>query len=203
MFIPERVILMSTVIHLSWEYPPWSVGDLSRRLKFLLPALNDLVPLAFVVRADKDELIKMDGINVHKVGMSIMTFPNFIAYSHALNIELARGGANAIHNDPKIKLIHTHDWISSIAGVYLAAYFRLPLIISVYSTELTRARPPLNAVSKGIYDLERYCFQKAVALIVESAEMKSHLAELYKLTDKATVCADPALIQELYRRWLV
>lgn len=193
---------MSTVLHLSWEYPPWVVGDLSRRLKAILPPLDALVPLTLVVRADRDETVQMDGMRIHKVGTSVRASPNFIAFSQALNIELTRGGSDAIHGDPGIRLIHTHDWISSIAGAYLSSHFRLPLIASVYSTELTRARSPYSVVSRGIFDLERYCFQKAAALVVETEGMKSHLSEQYKPAGKVEVCGTPEKIHALYGEWL-
>jgi glycogen(starch) synthase len=193
---------MSDVLHLSWEYPPWAVGDLSRRLRGILPQLSALLPCALVVRADRDETVQMDGMTVYKVGTSVRASPNFISYSQALNVELTRRGSDALHSDPGIALIHTHDWISSIAGVYLASNFKLPLITSVYSTEETRARPPLNVLNRGIHDLERYCFQKAQALIVETEEMKNHLAEQYKLPLVAEVCVTPEQIHGVYRRWL-
>lgn len=192
---------MSTVLHLSWEYPPWIVGDLSNRLMAILPALNSLAPITLVVRAERDEAVEIDGMRVRKVGTSIRTFPNFIAHAHALNIDLTRGGSDAIHNDPEISLIHTHDWVSSIAGVYLASSFGLPLITSVYSTEVTRARPPLSVVGRGIYDLERHCFQRADALVVVDEGMRNHLAEHYRLgPERVEVCPTPDLINALYRR---
>jgi hypothetical protein len=193
---------MSNVIHLSWEYPPWTVGDLSRRLKDLLPALNSLVSISLVVRADRDGMTQIDGMKVYKVGTSVRTSPNYIAYAQVLNIELTRGGSDAIHSDPGIAIVHAHDWISSIAGTYLASHFRMPLIISIYSTEAMRSRPPLNVVNRGIYDLERYCFQEAEALIVENEGMKSHLAEQYKLPGRVEVCSSPEQVHGIYRRWL-
>lgn len=193
---------MSEVLHLSWEFPPWAVGELSMRLRDLLPRLNALVPLALVVRADRDEVVRMEGMSVYKVGESVRASPNFIAYSQTLNVELARGGSDALHSDPGIALIHSHDWVSSIAGVYLATNFKLPLVISVYSTEIMRARPPLNVLNRGIHDLERYCFQKAQALIVENPEMRRHLSEQYKPPFAADVCTTPEEVLRVYRRWL-
>ncbi len=193
---------MSDVLHLSWEYPPWAVGDLSRRLKGILPGLSSLCPLALVVRGDRDETLQMDGMSVYKAGIAVRASPNFIAFSQTLNVELARRGSDALHSEPGIALIHTHDWISSIAGVYLATNFKLPLIISVYSTEETRARPPLGVLNKGIHDLERYCFQRAQALIVETEEMKRHLGGQYRPPVGAEVCLTPEEIFGVYRRWL-
>ncbi len=193
---------MSAVLHVSWEYPPWAVGDLSRRLKGLLPQLNQLVPLSLVVRADRDEKVLVDGIEVWKVGTSVRAAPNFIAYSHAMNIELARGGSDALHGAPSVKIIHGHDWISSIAGVYLSAGFGLPLIISAYSTEATRARPPFSVVSRGIYDLERYCFHKAETLVVENEWMRNHIIEQYKPPGGIEVCGTAGDVLAAYGRWL-
>jgi hypothetical protein len=193
---------MSDVLHLSWEYPPWAVGGLSRRLKSMLPQLGTLCPSALVVKADRDDTVQMDGMTVYKTGTSVKASPNFIAYAQALNVELARRGSDALHSDAGIALIHAHDWISSIAGIYLASNFKLPLVISVYSTEELRARPPLTSLNRGIHDLERFCFQKAQALIVETEVMKNHLIKQYKLPIIPEVCDSPEEIRHVYRRWL-
>jgi hypothetical protein len=170
---------MKPFIHITWEYSPYVVGALSQELRRILPPLAKTIPLVLVVKGDVDGVSVIDGIKTYKVGQSVRTSPHVLIYSHVLNIDLVRGASIAIYDAGGASLLHTHDWLSSLAGVYLSSHFDIPLVISVYSTEITRAQAITSLLSMGIYDVERHCFQRAEALMVASEEMKHHLTKDY------------------------
>ncbi|MDI9644801.1 MAG: glycosyltransferase [Candidatus Verstraetearchaeota archaeon] len=191
---------MKPVLHLTWEYPPWRVGGLSDELKRTLPELASRVQTLLVVRGDKDETSEIDGMRLYKVSSSTRSCPHVLAYIHALNIDLVRGASAAIHDSRKVPIVHAHDWVSGLAGVYLKDIFRAPLLISVYSTELTRSKLLGSLLSMGIYDVERHCFDKADRLIVKEPGMREHLERQFGITPAKILEAGTAdRLLEVYR----
>jgi hypothetical protein len=194
---------MKTVLHLTWEYPPWAVGDLSSYLKQRLPSIAKKMPLALVVRGNYDRVSEIDGMRLYETGMSIKTAPNILAFAHSMNVDLLRRACQAINEIDSISAIHTHDWISSIAGVNLSRCFDMPLIISVYTTETTRTRAINSILSMGIFDIEKYCFKKARMLIIRSPDIKKTLCTSYGINEGNILEADDdASIIRLYQRVL-
>jgi len=195
---------MKPVIHITWEYSPYVVGALSQELRRILPPLAKTIPLVLVVKGDADGVSVIDGIKTYKVGQSVRTSPHILIYSHVLNLDLVRGASTAVYDAGGASLLHSHDWLSSLAGVYLASHFGVPLVISVYSTEITRAHAITSLLSMGIYDIERHCFQRAEALVVASEEMKRHLTKDYGVdAGKVSVLKGThADLLGLYRRWV-
>lgn len=195
---------MKPILHITWEYSPYVVGDLSQELGRILPPLAREIPLLLVVKGDIDGVSVVDGIRTYKVGQSVLTSPHVLIYSHVLNMDLVRGACNAVYELGGVSLFHSHDWLSSLAGVYLASGFRVPLVISVYSTEITRAHAISSLLNMGIYDIERHCFHRADALLVSNEDMKRHLTEHYGVdAEKISVLKDtPRDLLEFYRRWV-
>lgn len=168
---------MRAVMHISWEYPPWVVGGLSQELKALLPEIAKKVRTTLVVRGDRDEVSEVDGVRTFKSASSIRSSPHILAYIHALNIDLVRAASAALHEEGDVPIVHTHDWVSGLAGVYLKSCFGAPLVTSVYTTELTRSKALGSLLSMGIFDIERHCFNRADLVVVKSLEMREHLKE--------------------------
>ncbi|MBM5805119.1 MAG: glycosyltransferase family 4 protein [Candidatus Verstraetearchaeota archaeon] len=194
---------MRSILHITWEYPPWVVGELSQRLKQILPSIARQIPSVLVVRGGHDRSSKMDDMILYEVGPSTRTSPHVLAYAHALNLDLVRGGCRAIHEQNGISLIHTHDWISSMAGMYLSSCFKIPFVISVYTTEIMRAGALTSLLSMGIYDVERYCFHRANVLSVQTEEMRRHLVRDYGVEAQKILVSkgEPRDLLELYSRW--
>lgn len=191
------------VLNLSWEYPPWVVGELSYRLKAVLPTIAKRIPLALVVRGDYDSVSEIDGMKLYVVAQSIRASPQVLSQCHTLNIDLIRGASRAIHEIGKPALINTHDWVSSIAGVYLNAHFGIPLAVSVYSTETMRSQEPKSLLSIGIFDLERHCFRAASCLIAEGPQVERSLINDYGIEGaKIAASLGAGSTEEVYRRFL-
>ena len=195
---------MRPIVHITWEYSPYVVGALSQELGRVLPPLAREIPLLLVVKGDMDGVSVVDGIRTYKVGQSVRTSPHVLIYSHVLNLDLVRGASNAVYESGGASLFHSHDWLSSIAGVYLASSFKIPLIVSVYSTEITRAHAISSLLNMGIYDVERHCFHRAEALLVANEDMRRHLTEHYGVdAGKVSVLkSTPRDLLGFYRRWV-
>jgi len=195
---------MKPVLHITWEYPPFVVGLLSKHLSDTLPRIASRYPTILVVRGDSDGEFGSQGIRIYKVGLSVRTHPHVLTYAHLLNMDLVRGAANALHEHGGVSLIHSHDWISSIASVHISSYIRCPLFISVYTTEISRSGSLKSILSLGIFDVERYCFERADVLFVPDSRMRVELVEEYGIDDsKIVLGTDPDTIIEAYRRFLV
>ncbi|MBC7127642.1 MAG: glycosyltransferase family 4 protein [Candidatus Methanosuratincola petrocarbonis] len=192
---------MKQVMHISWEYPPWVVGELSQELKSLLPEIAKRVRTILVVRGDRDWVTEADGIRIFECASSIRSSPHILAYIHALNIDLLRGASKAIHEGGDVPVVHTHDWVSGLAGVYLKACFGAPLVASVYTTELTRSKALGSLLNMGIFDIERYYFNRSDLVVIKSLEMKEHLEENYGLeSGKIALARSADELMEAYRR---
>ena len=191
---------MKPILHITWEYPPFVVGALSKYLSEIIPAIAARYRTVLVVRGDADGMFESDGIKVYKVGSSVRTHPHILVYAHLLNLDLLRGAANALHENGGALLIHSHDWISSIASFYISSYIGCPLFISVYTTEITRSASLKSILSLAIYDLERYCFQRAERLFVKDHQMREHIVNYYGVDrEKIVLSSDPRTILETYR----
>lgn len=190
---------MKPVLHITWEYPPYVVGSLSQELRKTLVPLAVEVPVNLVVRADSDDTAEMDGMKIFKVAQSIKSSPHILAYAHVLNIDLVRGACRAIHESGGVCLVHCHDWISSLSGVYISSNFCIPLVISVYSTEMTRTRGLNTLLSMGIFDLERHCLKRADAVVADASFTES-LSNDYGV-DPGKIFPSGGDLLKLYSRW--
>lgn len=191
---------MRPILHITWEYPPFVVGTLSKYLSGIIPKIASQYKTVLVVRGDTDGIFESHGIKVYKVGSSVHTHPHILSYAHLLNLDLLRGTANALHENGGASIIHSHDWISSIASVYASSYIGCPLFISVYTTEITRSGSLKSVLSLGIFDLERYCFQRAERLFVQDPHMREHLVKDYGVDrGRIVLGTDHSKILETYR----
>jgi len=170
---------MKPVLHITWEYPPFVVGALSQELRGIISPLAKDVPLVLVVRAGQDGNSEQDGIRVYLVAQSIANSPHVLAFCHTMNIDLLRGACRAIYDSRGASVVHCHDWISALAGIYLKSNFGLPFVVSVYSTERSR-NPAMNSLlSMGIFDIERHCFGYADSLVVPDSSLRADLTSGY------------------------
>lgn len=178
---------MKPIINITWEYPPWVVGSLSQELKRILPQAAKSFPISLVVKGDGDSVTELDGMKVYTVGLSVKHSPHVLPYSHVLNVDLLRGACSAFHSEGGAQLVHTHDWISSLAGLYLSMNTGVPLVVSVYSTEVQRAGGLHSLMSMGIFDIERLCLSKARWVIAANEIAALRLTKEYAVPQSKLV----------------
>ena len=82
-------------------------------------------------------------------------------------------------------VIHTHDWLTMLAGVEAKKRSGKPLIVHIHATEFDRCGENVN---QAVYDIERYGMEKADRVVAVSHYTKSILVQRYGISpDKITV----------------
>jgi glycogen(starch) synthase len=128
----------TSVIMLSWEYPPRIIGGLSAHVYELSRSLSRLGVKVHVVTCDfpgAPEYEEVNGVSVHRVDSYRYPTPDFATWVAMMNVNLQHAAAEIISSDRKISVIHCHDWLVADAGIGLKHLFRLPLIATIHSTE--------------------------------------------------------------------
>jgi glycosyltransferase involved in cell wall biosynthesis len=192
---------MKPIIHITWEYPPFSVGELSNWLYSIIPRLANYYPLVIITRGNEDNIFRLNNLTIYRVGSLHKTHPHILTYAHLLNLDFVRAASNIIHDNGGALLIHSHDWISSIAAYYISLYLKCPFIISVYTTEIKRAGKIDSLLKMGIFDIEKKCFENADIIMVRDEEIKNHLIADYNIDrNKIFFGRNHDEIISLYRR---
>ncbi len=96
-----------------------------------------------------------------------------------------------------IDIIHAHDWITYPAALYARYLTSKPLVLHVHATEFDRSGDHPN---QYVYDLEKYSFQQADAIITVSNYTKNLIIEKYQIyPDKIFPVYNAIEFKEEYR----
>lgn len=170
------------VAMIGWEYPPFKVGGLGTHCHGLTRSLADLgVKIDFYM--PKTDRIKSDKKNIRIKEIGEVIFP----YERPLSGEFFDRVDR--YNDLCIKkvrgdydLIHCHDWLTVRAGIALKSRFRIPLILTIHSTEYDRTGW-LNP-NQWFIDIEKEGMMKADRVITVSHYTKRIVAEKYSIPEE-------------------
>jgi glycosyltransferase involved in cell wall biosynthesis len=75
-----------------------------------------------------------------------------------------------------IDIIHAHDWMTFPAALYAKFLTNIPIVLHVHATEFDRSGENPNSY---VFNLEKYSFEKADAIITVSNYTKNILIEKY------------------------
>ncbi|MCS7183971.1 MAG: glycosyltransferase family 4 protein [Patescibacteria group bacterium] len=178
---------MLNVLMIGWELPPFNSGGLGvasyylalslsqkTNLFFFLPYYLNLKNIPFKVIFADSELKKI--INpyvIFKFPLPFDLLNQVLTYGQRILQKIKESNTNP-------DIIHAHDWLGGIAGVYLKEKLAKPLIIHIHSTEIERTG---NNPNKIIYDLEKKCFEKADKLIAVSNLTKKIIKDFYFINE--------------------
>jgi glycosyltransferase involved in cell wall biosynthesis len=178
---------MKKVLMIGWELPPFNSGGLGVACFFLAKSLKHKVDLTFalphycnfshmpfkIIFADEfdspiypayasnnDPTIALTGL-----------FDEVLTYGPRLLSRLRQLGL-------KFDLIHAHDWLSGVAGLYLKNKIGLPLIVHVHATEIERTGGNPN---QDIYNLERQIFEQADIVVTVSHLTREIVHNYYQI----------------------
>lgn len=84
------------------------------------------------------------------------------------------------HRKTPFEIIHCHDWYSSVAGIMALEKLRLPMVLTLYSTEHERsAEATKDRVSSRISSMEKTAVHAASLVIVTRQSTRDHVIGIY------------------------
>lgn len=157
------------ILLLSWEYPPYVVGGMGRHVAELAPALGstriggaplyvDVVTTRFGGGRPIEQI--NDRVTVYRVDappISPMDHCNSVVAGNTALVQQSR----KLIAQHRYDVIHSHDWLTTTAGVALKHEHKLPLITTIHATERGRHQGHLPSdTSRQINRLEwQACYE--------------------------------------------
>ncbi len=169
------------VLMLSWEFPPRTIGGLSRHVYDLTRALTRLGCCVHVVTCPvgdrgTDEVV--DGVFVYRLDPRCLWAQDFLEWVDQMNAamdELARdrwkGG--------DIDVVHAHDWLVGKAASKIAERLKVPLVATIHATEYGRNRGLFNETQRYIHAQEKFLAELAGKVICCSRYMRDEITGLF------------------------
>ena len=205
-----RILVPMRVLVLTWEYPPHVAGGLGKHVAELTPALarRDVeVHLVTPVPGVHHSVEVSEGATIHRVGVAGEhgECPTFFTEVLQVNAALENECKRLIERSGPFDLIHSHDWLTSFAGISLKNASKLPLLATIHATERGRGRGYLRSdLSHRINDAEWRLAYEAWRVICCAHHMAREIHSYFGTPlDKIDVIpngVDPSRFQALDRR---
>lgn len=177
---------------IGWEYPPFKVGGLGTHCYWLTHSLAEhgVEVHFFVPKREKEIVVNKKNLKVVEIGIA-RVYPydrieygsiegNFFSSINVYN-KLCAEKINGNYD-----LIHVHDWLTMRAGVQLKEKLKIPLIVTIHSTEYDRCgwlNPNLHLI-----EIEKEGMEAADRIIAVSHFTKKVIIEKYGIPkDKVRV----------------
>jgi len=183
---------MMKIAMIGWEYPPFKAGGLATHCYGLTRSLADKnIYIDFYMPKTKNE-IKNDKekINIIEVGKTTV-FP----YDRPKVKELEGQFFDCVDQynallekkvDGTYDVLHCHDWLTVKAGVALKDSLKIPLVLSIHSTEYDRSGKMVP--SSWFIEIEKKGMEAADKIIAVSNYTKRILINNYQINpDKIRV----------------
>lgn len=194
------------VLHVTYEYPPYIVGEVSYKVRKLVKELTKIGVDIVLIHPSDIEGVWYDGrVEIWTVTKSLKTDLHIVTLSWSLSMDLVRKISEVVnHYRGAIDIIHCHEWISAISGVLTSLAFNKPLVISVYSVERMRG-DLVNLISMSINGIEKLCFSHALYLLTDNDTTYSNLMNMREALSKRTrinLVKNAKDVLKIYRRTL-
>lgn len=190
----ERAVVM-----LSWEYPPFLVGGLSRHVHALSRELAQQGVTVHVLTRSSPGLPTYaveEGVHVTRVLPYFQEPADFRLWACHLNFGLLEAGARLLSQIEGPVLLHAHDWLVAYAARGLKHLFRAPLVATVHATEHGRNQGIHDQGQQYINDIEWWLTYEAWRVIVCSESMRHEVRRLFGLAeDKVAVIPNGIALQ--------
>ena len=193
---------MVHVLMFGWEFPPYSSGGLGTACYGLTKSLakkgtHITFVLPYYPDGDADFLdIVSTKITFKRVDSPLRPYLSAarysvlkgkantpIMYGESLFDEVYRYGEEAkrIASETDFDVIHCHDWMTFMAGIFSKRLKHKPLVVHVHSTEFDRTGG--NSVNQYVYDIERYGMEQADMVIAVSNFTKRLIMQHYGIPE--------------------
>jgi glycogen(starch) synthase len=183
------------VLLLTWEYPPRVVGSLADHIHNLAHGLAARGLDVTVVHPSDADREYLDGaVRVLTATHPIKHHTQILNYIWALSIALTRRSADFFHSaeGKSLGIIHAHEWTACIPAIYLKWSFKLPIVLTMYSTESIRGGKG-TLLGDGIVEVENFCLQNCDIVLAGSSEVASRLRTEYGVAAEKILSANLGL----------
>ena len=211
-----------------WEFPPYSSGGLGTACYGLTRSLSRKgAAITFVLPyyPGTSDFLDIVSANITFKRVNSPLSP----YLSSARYRLLRGGAAApaiygeslfdevyryaeeakrIAAETEFDIIHCHDWMTFMAGIFSKHIKRKPLVVHIHSTEFDRTGG--NGVNQHIYDIERRGMEEADRVIAVSNYTKGMIMRHYGIPEwkisvvhNAVEPKSPSLPSPLQRKKIV
>ena len=167
----------TSVLMLSWEFPPRIIGGLAPHVYELSRALVEKGVEVHVATCDfpgTKTLEVVDGVSIHRVDSYSYPTPDFATWVAMMNINLQREVAEILASND-IAILHAHDWLVASASIGLKHMFRIPLVATIHSTEHGRRNGIHNDYQRMINSTEAWLTREAWRIICCSKYMAKEI----------------------------
>ncbi|KEO83010.1 1,4-alpha-glucan branching protein domain-containing protein [Tumebacillus flagellatus] len=190
------------VLVLSWEFPPMTVGGLSRHVydltRYLVKNGWDVhVVTTEAEGAPYEEVV--EGVHVHRAHVLKPDGAEFVHWAFQLNLMMIDTVQGLLDAGLTFDLIHAHDWLVSYAAESLKKQTGTPLVSTIHATEHGRNHGIHTDLQRYIHELEWKLTYESKRVILCSTYMKREAEQVFELpSDKLDVIpngVDPELLQ--------
>jgi len=186
------------VCMITWEFPPRIVGGIARHCSGLAKALvkeGHEVHVATLGFPGTPMFEDLENVKVYRVSIEL-GHPHFITWTFIFNHFLEKKIA-VLNHDVGFDVVHIHDWLTAASGITVKHHLDRPLVTTVHSTEVGRARGLRSPDSHLIDGLEWWMTYEANKVITCSNSMRGELENHFRLpTDKIAVIPNAIEISE-------
>ncbi|RLJ03573.1 MAG: glycosyltransferase family 1 protein [Candidatus Aenigmatarchaeota archaeon] len=169
------------ILMVTWEFPPHKVGGVASHCydisRYLARAGNEVHILSF---GNENRTEYQDGVTVHRVNCG--TAPDIVSWVMVLNYKMQKKGIELCREEG-FDVVHAHDWLSVPATVYLKKSFKVPMVLTLHSTEYGRSgiHSPLN---KMINDIEWFGTYEANEVITVGKDFREEVKNLFSVPEE-------------------
>jgi glycosyltransferase involved in cell wall biosynthesis len=177
---------VTTVLMLTWEYPPHLVGGLARHVHALAKEMavqghdvHVITRAAPGMPADAME----DGVHVVRVAPYFQEPPDFRLWVCHLNYALMEAAVRVAETCEGPMVVHAHDWLVAYAARGVKSLFHIPLVATIHATEHGRHNGIHDQGQQYINDVEWWLTYEAWKVVVCSQAMRNEVRYLFGLGD--------------------
>ncbi len=103
----------------------------------------------------------------------------------------------AAHKQTPFHFLHCHDWYSASVGVKAADALRIPMVVTLHSTEYERAQGgELSDISKAIAEREKTAVSAASMVIVPHSSTRQQVISVYGAAEEKVVILSETVDQQ-------
>ncbi|MBS7530125.1 DUF1957 domain-containing protein [Hazenella sp. IB182353] len=187
-----------SVIILSWEFPPFTIGGISRavyELSMQLVKQNvevHIITCAFD-RDASDE--RLNGIHIHRVKplrpKPKSSSQSFFDWVFQMNTSLFQKVEFLLNHGLKVDIVHAHDWLVVFVAEALKKRYQFPLISTIHGLEYVRYQNDQASFGTIAHRGDQKLVTISDQIITCSQFMKNTVCELFPIAcNKTSVIAN-------------